>query len=238
MTSLAQLLWVALSREITAHVLTFRRGKRPSCGSFLFLFMGTWAPNENYAIRGSQEASIREWLTWFIGRSTVSSVLMWGAPYKQLEECCHPAVGTRDDGVSGLTSSLLFIWKLISLKAWRWRIPGRMSWRERRQDLQLGIKHLPDTFKLLILGTTPGAGQALSSQKDHRKLVVQMSWNPCMCLLCIFQLRKSQGPPYSWGIFKKWIQRKHAQVRTGLWRRVNRIPCASDWIGHSKMIDY
>ena len=41
------LLKVALSRDVTAHVLTFRGEKRPGCGSFLLLFMGSWAPSES-----------------------------------------------------------------------------------------------------------------------------------------------------------------------------------------------
>lgn len=47
-------------------------------------------------------------------------------------------------------------------KAWGWRTLGWVAWRERRQGLPLGIKYWPTTFKLVILGINPGAGQALS----------------------------------------------------------------------------
>lgn len=49
-----------------------------------------------------------------------------------------------------------------------------IAWRERRQNLLVGIIFLPTTFKL-VLGTNPGAGQTLSSEKGDRKLVVQMA---------------------------------------------------------------
>ena len=39
-----------------------------------------------------------------------------------------------------------------------------MAQRERREGLLLAIKCLPSTFKLAVLGTNLGVGQALSSK--------------------------------------------------------------------------
>ena len=53
------LLKVALPRAVTARVLTFRGEKPPASGSFLLLFMGSWAP----AVAAAAAKSLQSCLT-------------------------------------------------------------------------------------------------------------------------------------------------------------------------------